>query len=69
MDRVRCILGWVAFAKRPLQKLEFLSAITFSSGDPGVDRLAPQYILDICGALVEERRESTLAFIHNSVKE
>ncbi|KAL6352221.1 hypothetical protein LRP88_14426 [Fusarium phalaenopsidis] len=69
VDRVRCVLGWVAFAKRPLQKLEFLSAITFSSGDPGVDRLAPQYILDICGTLVEERRESTLAFIHNSVKE
>ncbi|EEU35842.1 uncharacterized protein NECHADRAFT_20921, partial [Fusarium vanettenii 77-13-4] len=47
VDRVRCILGWVAFAKRPLQKLEFLSAITFSPGDPKVDVLAPQYILDI----------------------
>jgi hypothetical protein len=69
VDRVRCILGWVAFAKRPLQKLEFLSAITFSLGDPKVDILAPQYILDICGTLVEERRDSTLAFIHISVKE
>ncbi|KAM0420431.1 hypothetical protein ACHAPT_011852 [Fusarium lateritium] len=69
VDRIRCILGWVAFAKRPLQKLEFLSAITFSPGDPGVDRLAPQYILDICGTLIEERRDSTLAFIHISVKE
>ncbi|RSL55377.1 hypothetical protein CEP54_009422 [Fusarium duplospermum] len=69
VDRVRCILGWVAFAKRPLQKLEFLSAITFSPGDPKVDILAPQYILDICGTLVEERRDSTLAFIHISVKE
>ncbi|KAL2670091.1 hypothetical protein Neosp_014972 [[Neocosmospora] mangrovei] len=69
VDRVRCILGWVAFAKRPLRKLEFLSAITFSPGDPEIDRLAPQYILDICGTLIEERRDSTLAFIHISVKE
>lgn len=69
VDRVKCILGWVAFAKRPLQKLEFLSAITFSPGDPQIDRLAPQYILDICGTLIEERRDSTLAFIHISVKE
>ncbi|RSL79211.1 hypothetical protein CEP52_017550 [Fusarium oligoseptatum] len=69
IDRIRCILGWVAFAKRPLQKLEFLSAVTFSPGDPGVDRLVPQYILDICGTLIEERRNSTLAFIHISVKE
>ncbi|KAJ4322698.1 hypothetical protein N0V84_004723 [Fusarium piperis] len=69
VDRIICILAWVAFAKRPLQKLEFLSAITFSLGDPGVDRLAPQYILDICGTLVEERVDSTLAFIHISVRE
>lgn len=69
IDRIRCILGWVAFAKRPLQKLEFLSAVTFSPGDPGVDRLVPQYMLDICGTLIEERRDSTLAFIHISVKE
>ncbi|RTE80926.1 hypothetical protein BHE90_004564 [Fusarium euwallaceae] len=69
VDRIRCILGWVAFAKRPLQKLEFLSAITFSLGDPGVDRLAPKYILDICGTLIEERTDSTLSFIHLSVKE
>lgn len=69
VDRVRCILGWVAFAKRPLRKLEFLSAITFSPGNPEVDILAPQYILDICGTLLEERRDSTLSFIHISVKE
>ncbi|WAO86156.1 NACHT domain-containing protein [Fusarium falciforme] len=69
VDRVRCILGWVAFAERPLQKLELLSAISFSPGDPKINRLAPQYILDICGTLIEERRDSTLAFIHISVKE
>ena len=69
VDRIRCVLGWVAFAKRPLKKVELLSAITFSSGDPQVSRLAPQYILDICGTLIEESRDTTVAFIHNSVKE
>ncbi|UPK96932.1 hypothetical protein LCI18_007867 [Fusarium solani-melongenae] len=69
VDRIRCILSWVAFAKRPLRKLEFFSVITFSPGDPEVEHLAPQYILDICGTIVEERQDSTLAFIHISVKE
>jgi len=69
VDRIKCILGWVAFSKRPLKKLEFLSAISFSAGNPEVAHLAPQYILDICGPLIEERRDSTLAFIHVSVKE
>ncbi|KAH8688529.1 hypothetical protein BGZ61DRAFT_494602 [Ilyonectria robusta] len=47
VDRIRCVLGWVAFAERPLQKFELLSAITFSSGNPEIGRLTPQYILDI----------------------
>ncbi|KAF4987182.1 hypothetical protein FDECE_15563 [Fusarium decemcellulare] len=69
VDRIRCVLGWVAFAQRPLQRLELLSAISFSPGDPDVARLTPQYILDICGTLVEERKDSRLTFIHISVKE
>ena len=69
VDRIRCVLGWIAFAKRPLKKVELLSAITFSTGDPQVSRLVPQYILDICGTLIEESRDTTVAFIHNSVKE
>jgi hypothetical protein len=66
---MKCILGWIAFAKRPLRKLEFLSAISFSSGNPEVVHLVPRYILDICGPLIEERRDATLTFIHVSVKE
>ncbi|KAI1070812.1 hypothetical protein LB507_006787 [Fusarium sp. FIESC RH6] len=69
VDRIRCVLGWIAFAKRPLKKVELLSAITFSSGNSQVSRLVPQYILDICGTLIEESRDTTVAFIHNSVKE
>ncbi len=30
--------GWIAFAKRPLKKLEFLSAVSFSSGDADVEQ-------------------------------
>ncbi|KAF4437906.1 NACHT domain-containing protein [Fusarium austroafricanum] len=69
VDRIKCVLSWLAFAKRPLRKFELLSAVTFSSGDPQVCRLAPQYILEICGTLIEERRDATLTFIHSSVKE
>ena len=69
VGRVRCILGWIAFSKRPLKKLELLSAISFSSGNPNVTYLVPQYILDTCGPLVEERHDTTLTFIHGSVRE
>ncbi|UKZ47926.1 hypothetical protein TrVGV298_002161 [Trichoderma virens] len=68
-SRVRCILGWIAFAKRPLKRLELLSAITFSSGESEVTHLVPEYVLDICGPLIEERNDTTLTFIHVSVKE
>lgn len=69
-DRVRCIFGWIAFAKRPLKKLEFLSALSFSSGDPNITKLVPRYIVeDVCSPLIEERRDTSLAFIHVTVKE
>ncbi|KAF3065606.1 hypothetical protein CFAM422_009661 [Trichoderma lentiforme] len=68
-NRVKSILSWIAFAKRPLKRLELLSAITFSSGEHEVTNLVPEYILDICGPLCEERGDTTLTFIHVSVKE
>ncbi|KAL7916576.1 chromatin remodelling complex Rsc7/Swp82 subunit domain-containing protein [Trichoderma velutinum] len=68
-SRVKSILSWIAFAKRPLKRLELLSAITFSSRELEVSHLVPEYILDICGPLVEERSDTTLTFIHVSVKE
>ncbi|EXF79271.1 NACHT domain-containing protein [Colletotrichum fioriniae PJ7] len=48
--------------------LELLSAITFSSGHPDVVNLAPEYILEICGPLLEVRQDTTATFIHSSVK-
>lgn len=69
VERFKCALGWIAFSKRPLRKFEFLSAIAFSSGDRNVKHVAPQYMLDICATLIEERPDSRLGFIHVSVKE
>jgi hypothetical protein len=66
---MRQILGWIAFAKRPLRKSEFRSALSFSAGDPKVDELVPSYIFDMCAPLIEQRRDSSLTFIHVSVKE
>lgn len=67
--RMRLILGWIAFAKRPLRKAEFRSALAYSTGDPEANELAPPYVFDMCAPLIEERRDSTFVFIHVSVKE
>jgi hypothetical protein len=67
--RMRSIFGWIAFAKRPLRKAEFRSALALSPGNPDVDELAPQYLFEKCSPLVEERPDSTFAFIHVSVRE
>lgn len=68
--RVKCILSWIAFAKRPLKKLEFLSALSFTAGNSNIAKLLPRYIVeDTCSLLIEERKDTSLAFIHVSVKE
>lgn len=69
IDRVRSLFGWLAFARRPLKRLELLSAVTFSSADHLVSHLVPDFILTVCGALVEEQPNATMAFIHSTVKE
>ncbi|KAI0163700.1 hypothetical protein BJ166DRAFT_526974 [Pestalotiopsis sp. NC0098] len=69
VERVRSLFGWLAFAKRPLKRLELLSAITFGCSDHLVSHLVPEFILVVCGALVDERPDATLAFIHSTVNE
>ncbi|KAF5231675.1 hypothetical protein FAUST_9142 [Fusarium austroamericanum] len=39
------------------------------SGNHEISGLVPEYVIDTVGTLIEERRDSTMAFIHNSVKE
>lgn len=64
-------MGWIAFAKRPLRKAELRSALSFSAENDGVNiqELAPNYLFDMCMPLIEERSDTTFAFIHISVKE
>lgn len=68
-ERVKSIFRWVAFAKRPLRKIEFLSAMTFTRGNPAVATLVPDFFLEDCANLVEVRHDKTVCFIHRSVKE
>ncbi|KAK6335581.1 hypothetical protein TWF696_002349 [Orbilia brochopaga] len=68
-ERLVTILGWIAFAKRPLRKFEFLSALSFSSGDHDIDVLVPPFVFDMCAPVIEQRRDTSFAFIHGSVKE
>ncbi|KAI8947470.1 hypothetical protein F4801DRAFT_582374 [Xylaria longipes] len=69
VNHIKTMFGWIAFARRPLKKVEFLSAMTFSDGDYSVTTVAPEFILGACNTLVEERSDTTLSFIHNSVQE
>ncbi|KAH6613605.1 hypothetical protein B0J18DRAFT_60735 [Chaetomium sp. MPI-SDFR-AT-0129] len=67
--RLKAIFGWIAFAKRPLRKAELQSALMFQLYESVGDRPVPPHILEACKPLVEERRDSTLTFIHSSVNE
>ena len=69
--RLKSILGWIAYGRRPLRKAELRSALSFSAEevDVNIEELAPNYLFDMCAPLIEERANSTFAFIHVSVKE
>ncbi|KAK4113156.1 hypothetical protein N656DRAFT_778690, partial [Canariomyces notabilis] len=67
--RMQLILRWIAFAKRPLRRSEFRSALAFSLGVPDISEIVPSYVFDGLASLVEERRDSSFAFIHVSVKD
>lgn len=69
VEHIKCVLSWLAFSRRPLKKHELLSAVSFSSGNPDVERPAPEYILSVCGPLIDERSDTTITFIHVSVQE
>jgi hypothetical protein len=69
VEHIKCILSWLAFSRRPLKKHELLSAVSFSSGNPDLELPAPEYILSVCGSLIEERNDATITFIHVSVQE
>lgn len=49
--------------------MELLSAVTFTLCDEKVDRLVPSFFLQDCFALLEERPDKTIGYIHTTVKE
>ncbi|KAJ3479085.1 hypothetical protein NLG97_g8410 [Lecanicillium saksenae] len=66
---VKCILQWIAYTDVPLRKLEILSAVSFTQAGPEVDRLVPSFFLQDCSALMEQKRNNTIGFIHATVKD
>ncbi|KAI0533637.1 hypothetical protein GGR58DRAFT_485771 [Xylaria digitata] len=69
VDRLRTIFGWIAFGQRPLRRAEFRSALSYCAGIIPVQSLTPSHHFDMCAPLVEEHSDSSLCFIHVSVKE
>ncbi|KAI0447888.1 hypothetical protein F4803DRAFT_558575 [Xylaria telfairii] len=69
VEHVKTMFRWIAFARRPLTRVEFLSAMAFSEGDYTITNSAPRFILAACNPLIEERSDGTLSFIHTSVQE
>ncbi|UNI24018.1 hypothetical protein JDV02_009798 [Purpureocillium takamizusanense] len=71
VTRLQSILGWIAFAKRPLRKAELRSALAFDydAQDLEIQELAPNYLFDMCAPLIEERSDSTFSLVHSSVKQ
>lgn len=69
IESVRCVLQWIGFSTVPLKKMELLSAVTFTLGDEHADRLVPSFFLHDCFALLEEKPDKTIAYLHATVKE
>lgn len=69
LGRIKSLLGWVAFARRPLTQVECRSAMAFGQGVIETPMMPPQYIFEMCMPLIQENKDSTLSFIHVSVKE
>ncbi|KAF2678067.1 hypothetical protein K458DRAFT_377432 [Lentithecium fluviatile CBS 122367] len=68
---VSTILSWICFSRRPLHKLELLHglAVSPSDGASGAQSVPVPQILEHCKPFIEERPDSTIAFVHFSVKE
>ncbi|KAL0475570.1 hypothetical protein QR685DRAFT_568337 [Neurospora intermedia] len=69
VERLRSILGWIAFAKRPLTRAEMRSALAFSWGDHMVEEAVPRHIFEFGAPLLEEHPDTTFSFVHISLKE
>ncbi|KAF6808568.1 zinc finger protein [Colletotrichum musicola] len=69
VSRMATSLAWIAFSYRPLRLYELQSALAFSSGEQEISCVPPKRVIEPFKLLVEEKPDSTLAFIHFSVAE
>ncbi|KAF2833694.1 hypothetical protein CC86DRAFT_13602 [Ophiobolus disseminans] len=65
------IISWICFAQRPLHKYELLHALSVPRYGTGSDAQSVPIpsILDHCKPFIEERSDTTMVFVHFSVKE
>jgi hypothetical protein len=65
------ILSWICFSRRPLHESELLHGLATPPSDAASDtlRIPVAQILRHCKPLIEERPDSTITFVHFSVKE
>lgn len=68
--RAERILGWLAFACRPLKAWEICDGLVFHEGKIlNEETKLGAGVLDICKPLIEERDNETIALVHFSARE
>jgi hypothetical protein len=70
-DKVLRVLGWMAFAKRPLKayELQYGAILHLENTIISHETKPLGNILDICKPLAEDGMNQTVIFVHSSVKE
>lgn len=68
--RAERILGWLAFARRPLKAWEICDGLVFHEGEIlNEETKLGAGVLDICKPLIEEHDGGTIALVHFSARE
>jgi hypothetical protein len=65
------IFSWICNSQRPLHKHELLQGLVThrSCAGNGIDDVPVVQLLDHCKPFIEERLDSSIAFVHFSIKE
>ena len=68
---VSVVFSWICFSRRPLHKSELLHGLSISpsQGASSTQSVPVPQILEHCKPFIEERPDSTIAFVHFSVQE
>ncbi|KAK5056694.1 hypothetical protein LTR84_012226 [Exophiala bonariae] len=71
LRKVNSILGWIAFAFRPLKTFEVCDALVFEDDDSTLDSTTKllKSVLDTSKPLIEEKDDQTVVLVHFSARE